>query len=73
MSNMSYCRFQNTLRDLKDCYEHFTDSGLSKDEAQARQDMAELCAQILSECTNVETNVEGEIEVTVYDDEECEE
>ncbi len=25
MSNMSYCRFQNTLPDLRDCYENLSD------------------------------------------------
>ncbi len=38
MSNMSYCRFQNTLRDLKDCLDALCDidgnlSELSKEEA----------------------------------------
>lgn len=32
MSNMSYCRFQNTLGDLGDCYENMDDNDLSKDE-----------------------------------------
>lgn len=74
MANMSYCRFQNTLNDLKDCYNHMTDAGLSKDEARARQWLAELCLEILTECTNVEVHpdFEGEIEVKVYDDEETE-
>jgi hypothetical protein len=25
MANMSYCRFQNTLKDLQDCYENIED------------------------------------------------
>jgi hypothetical protein len=25
MSNMSYCRFENTLHDLRDCQDHFGD------------------------------------------------
>ena len=33
MTNMSYCRFENTYHDLKDCIENFTDlSDLSKSE-----------------------------------------
>ena len=74
MANMSYCRFQNTLSDLKDCYAHMTDAGLDKDEARARQDLAELCLEILTECTNVEIDpdFEGDVEVTIYDDAEME-
>ena len=29
MSNMSYCRFQNTVQDLQDCYDNIDDSDLS--------------------------------------------
>jgi len=50
MSNMSYCRFQNTLGDLEDCFEHFEIEGeddLSMEEAQAREDMIELCRKIV--------------------------
>ncbi len=25
MSNMGYCRFRNTLPDLRDCYDHMAD------------------------------------------------
>ena len=28
MANMSYCRFENTYQNLKDCYEALTDDGL---------------------------------------------
>lgn len=70
MANMSYRRFENTLRDLRDCYAHMTDPGLSKDETSARQSLVELCADILSECTNVELDYEGDIEVTIYDDDD---
>ena len=30
MGNMCYCRFQNTLRDLKDCHEHIEILSLSE-------------------------------------------
>ena len=46
MSNMSYCRFQNTLSDLKDCMEHIEDEGLSEEEEEARERLKELCADI---------------------------
>lgn len=32
MSNMSYCRFENTYHDLLDCSEHIFDDDLSEDE-----------------------------------------
>lgn len=45
MSNMSYCRFQNTLQDLRDCEDHLDDR-LSEDEAKARKRLIELCHDI---------------------------
>jgi len=45
-SNMSYCRFENTYRDLYDCYDHFDDD-LSKNEFRYRNDMLELCQRII--------------------------
>jgi hypothetical protein len=38
MPNMSYCRFQNTLNDLRDCAEHLLDP-LSAEEHRARHDL----------------------------------
>ena len=47
MSNMTYCRFQNTLGDLRDCEDALDeDKPLSPDEARARQALIELCARI---------------------------
>ena len=46
MSNMSYCRFENTLSDLQDCAEHVNDEGLSNTEASARRDLIELCREL---------------------------
>ncbi|KKM99637.1 hypothetical protein LCGC14_1145860 [marine sediment metagenome] len=45
MANMSYCRFQNTVKDLFDCYESFDDY-VSEEEAQARTRMYNLCLKI---------------------------
>lgn len=39
MSNMSYCRFRNTLEDFRDCIENIEDNELSEEEAQARYQM----------------------------------
>lgn len=46
MSNMSYCRFQNTLSDLEDCYGALTDK-LSQEEHNARKRLVALCADIV--------------------------
>jgi hypothetical protein len=45
MSNMSYCRFENTLKDLRDCNEHLFDD-LSEEESKARDELVKLCDDI---------------------------
>lgn len=45
MSNMSYCRFQNTLNDLRDCQEHMEDE-LEGEEERARQQLIKVCQEI---------------------------
>ena len=44
MSNMSYCRFRNTLTDLRDCILNIEDHELSEEEAQARYRMVKEMA-----------------------------
>lgn len=51
--NMSYCRFQNTLNDLEDCYENIdslneTEPG-TKLEWNARNRLIEMCCNIALE------------------------
>ena len=46
MPNMSYCRFDNTLADLRDCYEHMDDDDLSEEEERARQKLITLCLNL---------------------------
>ncbi len=46
MANMSYCRFQNTSRDLHDCYENL-DGELSEEEHEARVRLVRTCAKVL--------------------------
>ena len=48
MSNMSYCRFQNTLADLEDCYEHLADD-MGEDEDEARRNLIKVCKEIVEE------------------------
>ena len=54
MSNMSYCRFQNTLRDLQDCNYALNNATngseedkLSRPEAQALVEMIEVMGELL--------------------------
>jgi hypothetical protein len=60
MSNMSYCRFENTAPDLGDCAEHILDT-LEGTEAEARVRLVEYCADILEACGFL---VVGRAEVT---------
>ena len=44
---MSYCRFQNTLSDLRDCNDNF-DSVLGEDEHEARLEIYDICKEIVN-------------------------
>ena len=46
MPNMSYCRFQNTRLDLRDCVENFWNID-SEDEHRARQRLVALAKEIV--------------------------
>jgi adenylosuccinate lyase len=49
MGNMSYCRFENTLKDLRDCYKDMSETDfneLSETEQQARNKLIALCKDI---------------------------
>jgi hypothetical protein len=46
MSNMSYCRFENTYDDLIDCANHMEDDNLSTSEKKYRKLMIELCKEM---------------------------
>ncbi len=74
MSNMSYCRFHNTLLDLRDCYEHLHDKLRETNqwdggERVARQQLIELCQRIVEEECSVD-EATGKITVEEYEDEE---
>ena len=51
MSNMSYCRYHNTLIDLRDCADHIHDDNtdLAISEVAARKKLIELCEMIVEE------------------------
>lgn len=52
--NMSYCRFRNTLQDLRDCQENLWDDELEpdEDEFKARKRLIEVARQIVEDSDN---------------------
>lgn len=48
MGNMSYCRFENTYADLKDCYDAMANGidNLSETEKEYFEKMVEMCKNI---------------------------
>ena len=59
MSNMSYCRFRNTLQSLTDCRDALDEIGgnlaeLSKDEAKAADALIRVCQHIAAGFDEVE-------------------
>jgi len=65
MSNMSYCRFENTYRDMEDCKEAldelFNYQQLSESELRYAKKLCVTCAEILSAVadSSVNTDVQG--------------
>lgn len=49
MSNMSYCRFENTYKDLADCIDHMNETDLSETENLYRKKLIEACKYIVDE------------------------
>ena len=79
MSNMSYCRWENTLSDLEDCVESFHEGVANRDEARARLRMMALAEELLSlyrseseMVDGMELNAEGRGEEEVESEEEVE-
>lgn len=54
MSNMSYCRFENTVADLQDCYDNLFESELSKRETEARKELIQICRDIVQDTQDEE-------------------
>jgi hypothetical protein len=61
MGNMSYCRFENTFNDLRDCYNNMEDD-LSGSEKRCRQQLIDLCKRISDEFGDHEFEDEDEDE-----------
>ena len=45
MPNMSYCRFHNTLADIRECLEYMDDQ-LSEAEEKEKKRLIKICCQI---------------------------
>ena len=61
MANMSYCRFENTVRDMRDCINAIEDretDELSNYEVNALSEFLDLAREI----NNLEPEIEGIIE-----------
>jgi len=46
---MSYCRFENTSKDLADCYEYLNDPLTGEHELRGRARILKLCRKIVDE------------------------
>ncbi|MEK7426311.1 hypothetical protein [Methylibium sp.] len=54
MGNMSYCRFQNTLEDLRECHDALSEMGdfekeLGEDEAKAAKRLLKICRELAND------------------------
>lgn len=56
MSNMTYCRFQNTLEDLEDCLDNLDKDNLSPEELRAKKRLIEVCKDIVFYSSENEEN-----------------
>ena len=43
---MNYCRFQNTVSDLRECQDAMSEGDLSPDEKHAREKLIRICQEI---------------------------
>lgn len=67
MSNMSYCRFENTLHDLGDCLEALEDGALdnqdlSDEERESALELIEMCGEIYANFSKEAEEAEEEEE-----------
>jgi len=73
MSNMSYCRFENTLHNLHDCYRALCNSetdDMSKPERDALLSLLTLCAKMADEfpADEVEGDLNARDEEVLYEE-----
>jgi len=48
MANMSYCRFENTFKDLADCEDNWDEGELSTSEEKYRAKILRICERIVA-------------------------
>ena len=53
MTNMNYCRFENTVTDLLDCEDFVGDRNLSDDENKQRIHLIEICRRIAEQFVDI--------------------
>ena len=61
MSNMSYCRFNNTAIDLEDCIDTLHEGVESKEEARKRKRLLQLCRDFI-EAVESDSTLQEDIE-----------
>ena len=66
MANMSYCRFENTYKDLLDCYNNINEE-LSDREHKYREMLVELCQSIVDDYDESYHSIDNDDE---YDEDE---
>lgn len=49
MGNMSYCRFENTMNDLRDCLRHINREAENKRDDESRWEMIQLFTEVADE------------------------
>ena len=54
MSNMSYCRFENTYHDLQDCFESINEEAGNERDERYRLRMIELIKEMYQEISDTE-------------------
>lgn len=64
--NMSYVRFENTCRDLEDCYYNMDDPNLSASEESYRGELIDMCRRIVNDFGDNDFSEENEM----HDDED---
>lgn len=67
MANMSYCRFENTFKSLRDCQDAIREGddridNISRSEHEYRLELVKLCKSILEDCQCEIEEPEGGIE-----------
>jgi len=69
MSNMSYCRFENTARDLSDCEDNLLGK-VGRYEVQPRLDLIETCRRIVALADANMAEIEANFEDDADDEDE---